>query len=470
VTCYCFCIFPGERRTVDGTHSDYDDGGNGAHSVGCKLEDGIGTMKSDMEELHVCFLCNDTFVRLEELKTHMDRHVCEEFKVENDERTNANHFELHYDSVRKSEEVPETSTPGPRVQRYECKECGKCFAQQRNLTRHMVTHTGEKPYKCMKCLRNFSQSSSMQLHMRKFHTGNPADESRLYAKREKKKHECADCGKIFFHLGGYKAHLLVHTGEKPFSCDECGKTFARRGTLDDHMRVHTGEKPFPCPVCGKAFARSTDRAIHVRIHTGEKPYKCVICDRAFTQSVSLRTHLRTHTGEKPFRCFACGKEFRLAITLKTHMKTHENDIIMSADGSVTKLFRTDSEQCDEVSRESEVLRSGYRSDALDNTPRKPLDGPPGQVDDQKMAVHNKDDKKPTKSVLLSRLTNAFAKPYVEMQLDCSYCGETFSKSSYLRKHMKIHAIDKRPFTCFYCGKGFTEAPRLKSHIKIHACR
>jgi KRAB domain-containing zinc finger protein len=439
------------QSTIKSSDGEDDDDDDDALQVSSDSEHGA-VVRPDTAEQHVCFLCNDTFERLDELKAHMNRHVCEEVNDETDERTNPSHFDLHCDSVCKSYEADECMLPSPQQRRYACKECGKFFAQQRNLTRHMVTHTGEKPYKCAKCFRNFSQSSSMQLHMRKFHNGNPADELRLYKKREKKKHECADCGKIFFHLGGYKAHQLVHTGEKPFSCVVCDKKFARRGTLDDHMRVHTGEKPFPCPVCSKAFARSTDRVIHMRIHTGEKPYKCEICDRAFTQSVSLRTHMWTHTGEKPFGCTECGKEFRVAVALKAHMQTHEVDATQSADGSVTKQLRC---ECDAtVSGERDV--NGRRSENVN-----------AQADGQKMKTTCGEVR--LKSVLLPRLNDMCARRFVQVRHDCSYCGETFAKSSDLKKHVKIHGKACLPFTCFYCGKGFTHAPSLRSHVKKHAC-
>ncbi|NXI38963.1 SP2 factor, partial [Galbula dea] len=87
-------------------------------------------------------------------------------------------------------------------------------------------------------------------------------------------------------------------GKKKHICHipECGRTFRKTSLLRAHVRLHTGERPFVCNwvFCGKRFTRSDELQRHARTHTGDKRFECARCQKRFMRSDHLTKHYKTH--------------------------------------------------------------------------------------------------------------------------------------------------------------------------------
>ncbi|XP_072320029.1 uncharacterized protein [Eucyclogobius newberryi] len=248
---------------------------------------------------------------------------------------------------------------------HKCSECGKTFTDKLYLKRHMVRHTGRRPFQCSVCKKRFTQNAHLRKHMR-CHTGEkpfncPVCDAPFSLKQNLHRHmtshsgaksfSCPICKKGFTQKCHLSRHMSIHLGEKlctcpdetcehtqsvngpiiavtaekPFVCPFCSKGFTRKDHLSSHLSAHTGDKQFDCPECDAKFnlKQSLDR--HMTVHSGEKPFKCPDCQKGFTRNSTLKLHMRTHTGEKPFSCTQCDAKFNRKENFLRHLTVHTGE-------------------------------------------------------------------------------------------------------------------------------------------------
>jgi len=240
--------------------------------------------------------------------------------------------------------------------RVTCPYCHRKFPWSSSLRRHILTHTGQKPYKCAHCPLLFTTKSNCDRHLLRKHSNKKTSNHTTPPSTPVPPPPLPPPSE-----DGHM-HLCRNVPERPFKCTMCpSSTFSTERNLRKHMSSKHNNKRSSTspstttssntpPSSGKeAGSSATDSGRGVTpdplppsSESSNSPPEpaavpatasltCYKCNQTFMSEARLSTHLESHS-DLPFKCHLCENSYAERQEALEHIKvqhTAEYDLLVS---------------------------------------------------------------------------------------------------------------------------------------------
>ncbi|XP_064488026.1 zinc finger protein 227-like isoform X3 [Ornithodoros turicata] len=322
---------------------------------------------------------------------------------------------------------------------YTCPLCTYHTRSRGILYRHLLLHTGVKPYCCEHCGKRYALPETLLQHMTD-HKAEPP-------------YQCRRCSLALDHFSEYLRHQVYHMLKSIHRCSFCGESFEWKKALKQHTRLHrNGRHLFKM-----FFARR--RFIERELEYNEA-YDAPLDLKVKVPRVKVKA-------ESPLRYDKNG--------INGPGRDQELDLLhypsLPAPSLNNFIFPNYSPLLDNYYKfymYPHLNLFPYPNDSGAIALAPPANGQPANGQELLTA----------ESGLLacrvcgwqfSKVSHLTAHMYVHTGRKlhtCDVCNKTFTRKGSLKLHRLQH-LNEKPFQCDICRKTFLQARYLRAHILVH---
>ena len=410
---------------------------------------------------------------------------------------------------------------------YECGICKKQLSSNSSLDRHMLVHSGERPFRCHICGTHFTTNGNMHRHIRGHYRNNGAGGACTGS-------DTGDSDGCSEDLSSPKKRLLEDGDEdgaggklarlsddedddnsKDISCPACGIEQTSQHALEQHVEEEHPEYQVSCSTCHVGFR--SYRALHLHnymVHKSqttpprldlidftspkfplyakevcvarqddarESGHRCSICGVSFPCAESWLLHMKDHTTAVQLTCHRCNITLSSVGELAQHNERHMcEDTPPHKDSFLALLdLRNRANAASFASNQATQSSCTFSPASRDSPILVSLPNVISRVSPsdsvQKQESLNLINQLPRVSLNQSNVTSQshedqFAKEYRDMKLNgqypCRICKEVFANLRKLKSHNLVHMLSP-PYRCNLCSFYSNDKNTLKEHMKTH---
>ena len=262
---------------------------------------------------------------------------------------NADKREAEEDGKENGDERKSAYSAAPH--KIDCPFCFRKFPWTSSLNRHILTHTGQKPYKCQDCQLWFTTKSNRDRHQVRKH-GGVLDSSHNSRNVSDRPFKCSKCPSSTFSS---EHNLIKHHYEKHLNIEYTGNEVvdAIDDDSDETQGVVDVKSYFKCHICNEEYLHRAETIAHIEDEHSEayrenqEVYEaashipidvnfkrdpgdesmtrvnCIFCPCQFKSTVELGKHVLSHTRTKQYLCDICSKEFTSRMEFIKHKRSHD---------------------------------------------------------------------------------------------------------------------------------------------------